>query len=170
LTTMYTCYKNIFASTHIFLPYFFCERPMTKSPACASSGLYDDKSQCPILHVFKRIGGKWKLPILWHLADRETVRYNELKRSVRGVTNMMLTKCLRELEDYGLVHRRQYNEVPPRVEYSLSERGKKLLPALEALYAWGREQLDFEKEAGNEDATGCDCQPPDRLLPDRAAV
>ena len=143
---------------------------MTKSPACAPSGLYDDKSQCPILHVFKRIGGKWKLPILWHLADRETVRYNELKRSVRGVTNMMLTKCLRELEDYGLVLRRQYNEVPPRVEYSLSERGNKLLPALEALYAWGREQLDFEKEAGNEDATGCDCQPPDRLLPDRAAV
>ncbi|QCC86636.1 transcriptional regulator [Desulfovibrio desulfuricans] len=143
---------------------------MTKSPACASSGLYDDKSQCPILHVFKRIGGKWKLPILWHLADRETVRYNELKRSVRGVTNMMLTKCLRELEDYGLVHRRQYNEVPPRVEYSLSERGKKLLPALEALYAWGREQLDFEKKAGNEDATGCDSRPPDRLLPDRAAV
>ena len=143
---------------------------MTKSSSRAASCLYDDKAECPILHVFKCIGGKWKLPVLWHLAEKETLRYNELKRSVRGVTNMMLTKCLRELEDYGLVHRRQYNEVPPRVEYSLSERGKKLLPALEALYAWGREQLDFEKEAGNEDATGCDCQPPDRLLPDRAAV
>ena len=143
---------------------------MPKTSASPAGGLYDDKTQCPILHVFRRIGGKWKLPILWHLADQETVRYNELKRSVRGVTNMMLTKCLRELEDYGLVLRRQYNEVPPRVEYSLSERGKKLLPALEELYAWGREQLDFEKETVNEDATGCGCQPPARLLPDRAAV
>lgn len=130
---------------------------MSKSHTSPTGGVYDDKTQCPILHVFRRIGGKWKLPILWHLADQDTVRYNELKRSVRGVTNMMLTKCLRELEDYGLVIRRQYNEVPPRVEYSLTERGKKLLPALAELYAWGREQLDFEKEAGLLDAKACAC-------------
>ena len=132
---------------------------MAKSPSRAASGLYDDKTECPILHVFKCIGGKWKLPVLWHLAEKDTMRYNELKRSVRGVTNMMLTKCLRELEDYGLVTRRQYNEVPPRVEYSLTERGKKLLPALAELYAWGREQLDFEKEAGLLDAKACACGP-----------
>jgi DNA-binding HxlR family transcriptional regulator len=100
--------------------------------------------QCPFLHVLKRIGGKWKLPILWHLADKDEIRYNELKRSVRGITNMMLTKCLRELEEYGLVHRCQHNEVPPRVEYSLTERGRKLLPALEELYAWSREQMQYE--------------------------
>ena len=155
---VYTCSKNIFASTHIFLPYFFCELSMTKSPSSPISGLYDDKTECPILHVFRRIGGKWKLPILWHLADQDTVRYNELKRSVRGVTNMMLTKCLRELEDFGLVIRQQYNEVPPRVEYSLTNRGKKLLPALAELYAWGREQLDFEQQAGILDAKACACQ------------
>lgn len=132
---------------------------MPKPPISPTGGVYDDKTQCPILHVFRRIGGKWKLPILWHLADQETVRYNELKRSVHGVTNMMLTKCLREMEDYGLVIRKQYNEVPPRVEYSLTERGKKLLPALGELYAWGREQLDFEKKAGLLDAKGCACQP-----------
>jgi len=120
---------------------------MPKQCAAASGGIYDDTSQCPILHVFKRIGGKWKLPLLWHLAEKDAVRYNELKRSVRGVTNMMLTKCLRELEDYGLVHRQQYNEVPPRVEYSLTERGKQLLPALGALYAWGRDQMEFERTA-----------------------
>ena len=131
----------------------------TKSPASPTGSPYDNKTECPILHVFKRIGGKWKLPILWHLADQESVRYNELKRSVRGVTNMMLTKCLRELEEYGLVIRRQYNEVPPRVEYSLTERGKKLLPALAELYTWGREQLDFENNAGLLDAQGCTCQP-----------
>ena len=130
---------------------------MQKSSSLPSGGLYENKTECPILHVFRRIGGKWKLPILWHLADQDTVRYNELKRSVRGITNMMLTKCLRELEDYGLVIRRQYNEVPPRVEYSLTERGKKLLPALAELYAWGREQLDFEKEAGLLDAKTCAC-------------
>ena len=132
---------------------------MTKSPSSPISGLYDDKTECPILHVFRRIGGKWKLPILWHLADQETVRYNELKRSVRGVTNMMLTKCLRELEDFGLVIRQQYNQVPPRVEYSLTNRGKTLLPALEQLYAWGREQLEYEKKAGLLVGSGCACQP-----------
>ena len=137
---------------------------MTKSPSSPISGLYDDKTECPILHVFRRIGGKWKLPILWHLADQDTVRYNELKRSVRGVTNMMLTKCLRELEDFGLVHRMQYNEIPPRVEYSLTERGKTLLPALEALYAWGREHLDFAKDAEKLEAEDCGCQP--RACPD----
>ena len=132
---------------------------MTKTPSSPTSGLYDNKTECPILHVFRRIGGKWKLPILWHLADKETVRYNELKRSVRGVTNMMLTKCLRELEDFGLVIRQQYNEVPPRVEYSLTNRGKTLLPALEQLYAWGREQLEYEKKAGLLDAKTCACEP-----------
>ena len=132
---------------------------MKKSSSSAGGGLYDNKNECPILHVFRRIGGKWKLPILWHLADQETVRYNELKRSVRGVTNMMLTKCLRELEDFGLVIRQQYNEVPPRVEYSLTNRGKTLLPALEQLYAWGREQLEYEKKAGLLVGSGCACQP-----------
>ena len=137
---------------------------MTKSPSRTASGLYDDKTECPILHVFRCIGGKWKLPVLWHLAEKDTMRYNELKRSVRGVTNMMLTKCLRELEDFGLVHRRQYNEIPPKVEYSLTERGKKLLPALEALYAWGREHLDFAVSSEKVEAGDCGCQP--RACPD----
>ncbi|HZF61452.1 MAG TPA: helix-turn-helix domain-containing protein [Desulfovibrio sp.] len=137
---------------------------MTKSSSRAANCLYDDKAECPILHVFKCIGGKWKLPVLWHLAEKETLRYNELKRTVRGVTNMMLTKCLRELEDFGLVHRMQYNEIPPRVEYSLTERGKTLLPALEALYAWGREHLDFAKDTEKLEAEDCGCQP--RACPD----
>ncbi len=132
---------------------------MKKSPSQPCGGLYDDKTECPILHEFRRIGGKWKLPILWHLAEKDALRYNELKRSVRGVTNMMLTKCLRELEEFGLVHRKQYNEIPPRVEYSLTESGKKLLPALEALYAWGREHLDIEKSSEKPEPAVCGCQP-----------
>lgn len=75
---------------------------------------------CPIIHALNLIGGKWKLPVLWHLFDAESVRYNELKRSVVGITNIMLTQCLRELEAAGLVRRNDFGEVPPRVEYSLT--------------------------------------------------
>ena len=95
------------------------------------------ESNCPILHTLGVIGGKWKLPIIWNLATEKVVRYNELRRSLGNVTNMMLTKCLRELEEDGLVLRTQYHEVPPRVEYSLTEDGIQLLPALNSLYAWG---------------------------------
>ena len=88
------------------------------------------------------IGGKWKLPILRHLAedagdaDAAGVRCNELRRQVRGVTNMMLTKCLRELEAAGLVLRRDYGENPPRVAYALTEAGRGLMPILKKLYRW----------------------------------
>ena len=95
------------------------------------------ESNCPILHTLEVIGGKWKLPIVWNLATAKVVRYNELRRSLRNITNIMLTKCLRELEKDGLVHRVQYDEVPPRVEYSLTEDGLRLLPSLNSLYEWG---------------------------------
>lgn len=117
---------------------------MTKTMACDTTragelSAYD--GTCPIIHALDIIGGKWKLPILWHLADRKTVRYNELRRTVKGVTNMMLTKCLKELEADGLVSRVQYPEVPPRVEYSLTDSGARLIPSLDTLYAWGAEHL-----------------------------
>ena len=96
---------------------------------------------CPIIHALNLIGGKWKLPVLWHLFDAESVRYNELKRSVVGITNIMLTQCLRELEAAGLVRRNDFGEVPPLVEYSLTGRGRELLPALRELYKWGEKQL-----------------------------
>ena len=105
--------------------------------------LYEYK--CPIIHALDIIGGKWKLPILWHLADKKSVRYNELRRSVKGITNMMLTKCLRDLEEHGLIQREQYQEIPPRVEYMLTRRGEQLLPALKKLYAWGEEQIHIEE-------------------------
>ena len=111
---------------------------MTPRGKRAHATEYDDK--CPLLRVMELIGGKWKLPILWHLAEAESaavgVRYNELRRQVRGVTNMMLTKCLRELEAAGLVLRRDYAETPPRVEYALSETGRSLMPILRKLYRW----------------------------------
>ena len=96
---------------------------------------------CPLLRALAVIGGKWKLPILWHLCGG-AVRYGELKRGVKGITHMMLAQCLRELEADGLVSRRDYGERPPRVEYSLTEKGSALLPALRELYAWGEGLLD----------------------------
>ena len=98
-------------------------------------------NSCPILFALDVVGGKWKLPILWHLYGSKVVRYNELKRNIVGISNMMLSKCLKELEENSLVVRVQYNEIPPKVEYSLTERGQLLIPALQELYKWGQEQL-----------------------------
>lgn len=84
------------------------------------------------------IGGKWRLPIIWALWKNETLRYNELKRNIDGITNMMLSQALKEMEDYGLITRKQYMEIPPRVEYSLTEAGKDLVPSLQSLAKWGK--------------------------------
>ena len=91
---------------------------------------------CPVTEALKVIGGKWRIPIIWKLANGP-VRYNELKRQLSGITNIMLTRSLKELEDYQLVQRKQVSEVPPHVEYSLTEQGEKLLPAFDILKEWG---------------------------------
>ena len=104
------------------------------------------KTYCPILYAMRIIGQKWKLPILWYIADAEnqTIRYKELERRVVGITATMLTKCLRELEADKLIHRTQYSTIPPTVEYTLAERGKSLIPALESVYRWAEEQMKGE--------------------------
>lgn len=76
------------------------------------------------------IGQKRKLPILWYIAHKQVIHYNELKRKVVGITPTMLTKCLVEQEEKGLIHRTQYNTIPPKVEYRLTEQGKMLLTTL----------------------------------------
>lgn len=88
------------------------------------------------------IGSKWKLPLIWYLHEKDATRYNELKRRIPGITNIMLTKSLRELEADGLVERRELVSAPPKiVEYSLTPLGQELIPALNELYAWGRKVL-----------------------------
>jgi DNA-binding HxlR family transcriptional regulator len=115
---------------------------MTKNKKAMS--IYDCK--CPIIRTLEIIGGKWKMPILWSLSENGSVRYNELRRSVHGITNMMLTKCLKDLEKSGLISRKQFDEIPPHVEYSLTVRGAELLPAMHNLYKWGEEQINIEEE------------------------
>ncbi|RST21463.1 transcriptional regulator, partial [Streptomyces sp. WAC04770] len=91
---------------------------------------------CGIDAAMDVIGGKWKVLILWVLAER-TYRFGELRRAVPGVTEKVLTAHLKELEDDGIVHREEYAEVPPRVEYSLTPRGVALNTALGPLGDWG---------------------------------
>jgi DNA-binding HxlR family transcriptional regulator len=87
------------------------------------------------------VSGKWKALILWELEDHGVRRYAELKRGLPGVSDKVLAQQLRELEADGIVVREVFPEVPPRVEYSLTEHGSALNAALEALGAWGRERI-----------------------------
>ncbi|MDT8719323.1 helix-turn-helix transcriptional regulator [Clostridium sp. 19966] len=102
---------------------------------------------CPVAYAVKVIDGKWKLPILWVLSKNGTLRYNELKKSIEGITNMMLSTSLKELEQEGIINRFQYNEMPPHVDYCLSETGKKLLPVLDELAKYGEELLKSKNQA-----------------------
>lgn len=87
------------------------------------------------------IGGKWKILILWYIAHYKVQRFGELKRRLDGVTQSTLTKQLRELEADGFLHREIYREIPPRVEYTLTELGQSFVPVLEAMLNWSEKQL-----------------------------
>lgn len=106
--------------------------------------LSDDELLCPIRYALNTIGGKWKLPILCLLATSKPTRYGEIKKKIPGITNMMLAQSLKELESAGIVNRKQYNEIPPKVEYTLTNSGKNLLPTLKALADWGSSQIGDE--------------------------
>ena len=95
---------------------------------------------CGIDTAMEVIGGKWKVLILWALHEHPHRRFGELRRLLPGVTEKVLASHLRELEAAGVVHRVSYDEVPPRVEYSLTEDGMRLNDALQPLAAWGRER------------------------------
>lgn len=88
------------------------------------------------------IDGKWKMHILFWLWRKDVLRYNELRRALDGVTHKMLSKQLDELENDKLIIRKEYLQVPPKVEYSLSERGKSLMPVLHEICHWGMEHID----------------------------
>ncbi len=98
---------------------------------------------CPVELTLNVVGGKWKVLLLWNMKGG-VKRYGELKRLVPGITHKMLTQQLRELEDDGIINRRVYEIVPPRVEYSLTERGEQLRPVLEMMGQWGMQFLTAE--------------------------
>lgn len=93
---------------------------------------------CPVEITLHVIGGRWKVLILWYLKEKFR-RFSELKRLMPGITQKMLTQQLRELERDGLVHRKVYAQVPPKVEYSLTGHAKSLGPILNQMCKWGKE-------------------------------
>lgn len=112
---------------------------------------------CSIELALQVIGGKWKPIILWRLSQDGTLRFGELRRIMPNITQKMLTQQLRELEADGLVRRRVYAEVPPRVEYSLTDFGQGIKPLLQQLCDWGHE---FEHEQRRREAEAVDADAP----------
>ncbi|MDI3487097.1 MAG: hypothetical protein PWQ50_2317 [Methanolobus sp.] len=100
---------------------------------------------CPVEATLGVIGGKWKPLILWQLKE-DVLRYNTLQQMLPGISPRMLTKQLRELEDDAIVNRKMYPEIPPRVEYSLTDFGKTIIPVLEALAQWGLTYMDIQQD------------------------
>lgn len=112
---------------------------MYKKQIPESENIYETK--CPILYAMEIIGQKWKLPILWYIGGRGKIRYGELQKKVIGITATMLTKCLKELERDGIVKRRQYNTIPPAVEYSLTKKGTELADSFDSIYNWAEKYM-----------------------------
>ena len=101
------------------------------TPASAAAG---------IEHAIRRLDGRWKLVILFHLFGGKTLRFSDLERAIRGISQKMLTQQLRQLEQDGIVTRTVHPQVPPRVEYHLTEWGQSLCPALDGLLTWAEQQ------------------------------
>lgn len=102
------------------------------------------EEHCPVEATLELIGGKYKALILWHLSE-STLRYSQLRSQIAGITPKMLTQQLRELEAKSLIRREVFPIVPPRVEYSLTELGKSLMPILVAMRDWGSDYLRRSK-------------------------
>ncbi|AYG00752.1 winged helix-turn-helix transcriptional regulator [Lactococcus allomyrinae] len=97
--------------------------------------------ECGVRRVMDIFGGKWKVNILWAICKMEGIRFNQLRREVKGITNVMLTRSLETLIDKNLVARKDFQTIPPHVEYYLTDKGRELVPFMQALDTWGRENL-----------------------------
>lgn len=104
------------------------------------------KVSCEIELTLAVIGGKWKPIIIWFLGNKGTLRFGEIRKLIPKITHKTLTNQLRELEGNGLICRTVYPEVPPKVEYSITEKGKSLLPILEMMCEWGEKNTELNYE------------------------
>lgn len=99
-----------------------------------------DKEECPVTYCMSKIGGKWK-PIILFLISKGANRFGVLQRGIEGISKQMLTKQLRELESDGFLHREIFAEIPPRVEYTITDLGRSLFPIIGAMKDWGEKQM-----------------------------
>lgn len=104
--------------------------------------------ECSFAKVQKIVSGKWDMLIIY-LLSMETLRFGELHRKLPNMTQATLSKQLKSLEGYGIVHRKVYNQIPPKVEYSLTEIGEKFLPVLKALEKWSKEYEEYNYSSTN---------------------
>ncbi|MCX0389523.1 helix-turn-helix transcriptional regulator [Clostridium perfringens] len=95
-----------------------------------------------IEHALKVLSGKWRLKVLWEVYSYESIRFNQLQKNIEGISSLMLTRVLKDLIDNNLVIRTQFNEVPPHVEYSLTDLGRSLCPIIRLLEDFGKKTLE----------------------------
>lgn len=98
--------------------------------------------KCPVRNVLNRVGDKWPMLVLFTLESTPTIRFKELQRNIPDISQKMLTTTLKTLEADGLIIRKAYPEIPPRVEYELTSRGKSLLPLIDNLLSWASTNMD----------------------------
>ena len=96
-----------------------------------------DRGTCPVTPLLQKMQGKWKTQVLYEFCIHDTIRFGEIKKDLPEITNSALSKVLKELEADGFINRKQFNEIPPHVEYSFSEKGKDLLPIFYQIMVWG---------------------------------
>ena len=106
----------------------------------------DKEIWCPIEYGLDVFGGKWKSRIICVIAANGIIRYNALRRELTNVTDAVLAAMLKEMISDGLINRKQYNEMPPKVEYSLTEKGESVLPILQYICQWSKNYTEVDKE------------------------
>lgn len=106
----------------------------------------DRTIMCPIEHGLEIFGGKWKSRIICVLSGKPFTRYSEIRRELNNITDAVLASMLKELIADEIINRKQYDEIPPKVEYSLTEKGKSVLPILQSICAWSRNNTHEELE------------------------
>lgn len=123
-------YYNQYKFFEQYAHFLYCKTMNQNTPSAITH------NRCPVNTTLEIIGGKWKVLIVHHLSD-QTIRFNALHRLMPEISQRMLTLQLRELEQDGIVHRKVYPQVPPKVEYCLTDSGRTLLPVIAAMHAWG---------------------------------
>ena len=101
--------------------------------------------KCPVQTLLEMLGGKWKLLIIYHLKEEKVLRFLELKRKISIISEKMLTKGLKELEINGFIIRKDFGQIPPKVEYRLTKKGNSLYPILDSLDIWASKNIKPEK-------------------------
>ena len=102
---------------------------------------YEEINSQPFEYTLELIGGKWKMPIIFWLGKKQVMRYGELKKALGSITHKMLSNQLKELAQDGLILRTEYPQIPPKVEYRLSEKGNSLEPVMRSICMWGYEHI-----------------------------